>query len=384
MWKRLAILISFAGLLFFAFPFPALAADFSLEAKGAILMDAATGQVLFEQNADEKWYPASMTKIMTLGLALEAIHQEKAQLADQVLTSENAAGYGGSQVYLAPGEIFTLEEMLIAISVGSANDASVAVAEHLAGSEENFVRLMNEKAQQLGAVNTHFTNSHGLHDDEHYTTPRDMALISQWALKLPKMKELTTIKEYTFRGEPRPLILYNTNKLLWWYPGVTGLKTGTTSAAKRNLAASVEKDGLELIGVVMGVDRKNGHFAETMKLFNWGFANFIYEKIFDQHQTVEEVKVSKGQKDRLAVITAEAAGALLAKSEEKELDTLIELPHYLPAPINRGEKVGSLIIRNKGQEIRRIDLLAGENIARVSFWGMFTKSWNRVVTLGQQ
>ena len=217
MWKRLAILISFAGLLFFAFPFPALAADFSLEAKGAILMDAATGQVLFEQNADEKWYPASMTKIMTLGLALEAIQQEEAQLADRVLTSENAAGYGGSQVYLAPGETFTLEEMLIAISVGSANDASVAVAEHLAGSEENFVRLMNEKAQQLGAVNTHFTNSHGLHDDEHYTTPRDMALISQWALKLPKMKELTTIKEYTFRGEPRPLI-HITNKLLWWYP----------------------------------------------------------------------------------------------------------------------------------------------------------------------
>ncbi len=322
-----------------------------------------------------------MTKIMTLGLALESIQQEKSQLKDQVLTSENAAGYGGSQVYLAPGEIFTLEEMLIAISVGSANDASVAVAEHLAGSEETFVQQMNEKAQELGAMNTHFTNSHGLHDDNHYTTPRDMALISRWALSLPKMKELTTVKQYTFRGEPRPLILYNTNKLLWWYPGVTGLKTGTTSAAKRNLAASVEKDGLEFIGVVMGIDRKNGHFAETMKLFNWGFANFTYEKIFDQHQLVEEVKVSKGKKDRVAIITAERAGALLAKSEENQLETLIELPQYVPAPVTRGQKVGTLSVRNKGQEIRRIDLLAGEDITRTNFWGMFTKSWNKVLTL---
>ncbi|NLC76597.1 MAG: D-alanyl-D-alanine carboxypeptidase [Clostridia bacterium] len=353
----------------------------TLEAEGAILVDPLTGQVLFEQEADKRWYPASMTKIMTLGLALEAVEQGTVSLEDEVITSEHAAGYGGTQVYLEPGEKFTLEEMLIAISVGSANDASAAVAEFLAGSEEAFAQQMTEKAKELGCTNTNFTNSHGLHDDNHYTSPRDMALIAQWAMQFPKMKELTSIKEYTFRGEPKLLILYNTNKLLWWYPGTTGLKTGTTSAARRNLTASAERSGVELLSVVMGVDRKNGHFGETMKLLNWGFASFKFEQFYDRGEQVQELKVSKGMKDTVPLLAEQKVGALIGKHEDSRLEVKIEAPPFVVAPVEKGQPVGLIKIYNDGQEIRSVNLVAGEDVARSSFWQLFSKSLHRTLSL---
>lgn len=385
MVKRFAALLLTAVFLFSGYSQPVLAQSkppsLTLEAEGAILVDPATGQVLFEQDADKKWYPASMTKIMTMGLVLEALEEGRVSLDDQVVTSEHAAGYGGTQVYLEPGEKFTLEEMLIAISVGSANDASAAVAEFLSGSEEAFAQKMTEKAKELGCTNTNFVNAHGLHDDNHYTTPRDMALIAQWAMSFPMMKELTSIKEYTFRPEPKLLILYNTNKLLWWYPGTTGLKTGTTSAAKRNLAATAERSGLELLSVVMGVDRKNGHFGETMKLLNWGFASFKYEQFYDQGDVVQEIKVSKGVKDTIPLIASKKVGALLDKHEQAELEVVVELPDSVLAPVEKGQEIGQVRVLNNGVEVNSIPLLAGEEVERSGFWQLFSKSLNRVMSL---
>lgn len=357
------------------------APNLTLEAEGAILMDPLTGEILFEQDADKKWYPASMTKIMTLGLALEAIEQGIVSLDDEVITSEHAAGYGGTQVYLEPGEKFTLKEMLIAISVGSANDASAAVAEFLAGSEEAFAEKMTQKAKELGATNTNFVNSHGLHHDDHYTTPRDMAIISRWAMSFPMMKELTRIKEYTFRPEPKLLILYNTNKLLWWYPGTTGLKTGTTSAAKRNLAATAERNGVELLSVVMGVDRKNGHFGETMKLLNWGFASFRYERFYDEGDVVQEIQVSKGSKETVPLVAAKKVGALLDKQDEQQLETQIEVPDVVLAPVAKGQEIGMIRVLKEGAEISSVPLIAAEEIPRSTFWQLFRKSWKKVLTI---
>lgn len=357
------------------------APNLTLEAEGAILMEPLTGQVLFEQDADRKWYPASMTKIMTLGLALEAIEQGIVSLDDEVITSEHAAGYGGTQVYLEPGEKFTLKEMLIAISVGSANDASAAVAEFLAGSEEAFAEKMTQKAKELGATNTNFVNSHGLHHDDHYTTPRDMAIISRWAMSFPMMKELTSIKEYTFRPEPKLLILYNTNKLLWWYPGTTGLKTGTTSAAKRNLAATAERNGIELLSVVMGVDRKNGHFGESMKLLNWGFASFKYERFYDEGDVVQEIKVSKGSKETVPLVAAKKVGALLDKQVEQQLETQIKIPDVVLAPVAKGQEIGMIRLLKDGTEISSVPLIAAEEIPRSTFWQLFRKSWKKVLNI---
>ncbi|NLL17858.1 MAG: D-alanyl-D-alanine carboxypeptidase [Clostridia bacterium] len=384
MLTRFYALLLTAVFLFSGFSQPVLAQTgppaLTLEAEGAILVDPLTGQVLFEQDADKKWYPASMTKIMTMGLVLEALEAGTISLDDQVVTSEHAAGYGGTQVYLEPGEKFTLEEMLIAISVGSANDASAAVAEFMSGSEEAFAQRMTEKAKELGCTNTNFVNAHGLHDDNHYTTPRDMALISQWAMSFPMMRELTGIKEYTFRPEPKLLILYNTNKLLWWYPGTTGLKTGTTSAAKRNLTATAERSGVELLSVVMGVDRKNGHFGETMKLLNWGFASFKFEQFYDKGDLVQEIKVSKGVKDTIPLVAGQKVGALIGKHDQPELEVKIEVPDSVAAPVELGQEIGRVIVLNNGVEVNSVPLLAGEEVERSSFWQLFGKSLNRTMS----
>ncbi|MFA5536884.1 MAG: D-alanyl-D-alanine carboxypeptidase family protein [Bacillota bacterium] len=374
MLKRLVIMVMFV-FLFMGFLTSTLHAEptLTLEAEGAVLIDPSTGRVLFEQDADKKWFPASMTKIMTMGLVLEALEAGQVSLGDQVLTSENAAGYGGTQVYLEPGEIFTLEEMLIAIAVGSANDASVAVAEFFSGTEEAFAKLMTAKAKELGATNTNFINSHGLHHDDHYTTPKDMALISRWAMSFPKMQELTSIKSYTFREEPKLLILYNTNKLLWWYPGTTGLKTGTTSAAKRNLTATAERNGVKLLSSVMGVGKQNGHFGETMKLLNWGFANFKFEKFFSKGDIVTEIKVSKGVKDTATLSVDQQVGVLLEKQEKAELETKFDLPQYLPAPVVKGQTVGFITVLKDKVEVAKVPVLTAEDIPKNSFWQLFSK-----------
>jgi D-alanyl-D-alanine carboxypeptidase (penicillin-binding protein 5/6) len=280
------------------------AGELNIKGEACILVDGVSGETIYAQNPDKKWFPASITKIMTMVLALEAIEQGKADLEDQVSTSEYAASMGGSQVYLYPGETRSLHEMLIAISVGSGNDASVAVAEFLAGSHEAFVDTMNTKAKELGMKGTNFTNSHGLHDDNHYTTAEDMAKLAVYALNVPKFLEYTSIYEYDFRPEPKPLKLWNTNRLLKWYDGCDGMKTGSTSIAKRNLVSTAERNGLRLVAVVLGVGVTNGHFTESMKLLNFGFNQFEFAQIYQKGDKVTSINVSKGAVDEIDLVAA--------------------------------------------------------------------------------
>ena len=256
--KKKMIIILLLVLIIIIIPQTAWAEELSIKGSSCILMDGGSGEILYEQNPDVKCYPASLTKIMTLVLTLEALDEGKISLDDDVITSGEAASMGGSQVYLYEGEVRTVEEMLIAVAVGSGNDASVALAEFVAGSLPAFIDMMNEKAKEIGMTNTNFANPHGLHDENHYTTASDMAKLAYYAIKVPKLLEFTSIYEYDFRPEPKPLKLWNTNRLLKWYDGCDGLKTGYTPEANRNLVATAVRDDLRLITVVMGVRKQRG------------------------------------------------------------------------------------------------------------------------------
>lgn len=362
----------------------AYAAAPDVKAEGAIVVEAETGQVLYEKNAEKKWFPASITKVMTLALAFEAVEKGKVKLSDKIRPSENACSLGGSQVWLDPRDEFTLEEMLIAIAVGSANDASVAVAEFIAGTEENFVAMMNAKAKELGAVNTNFVNSHGLHDENHYTCAADMAKIAAYALKYAKILEYTSIKHFKFREQPKELILNNTNKLLWRYPGADGLKTGTTSQAKRNLVSTVVRDNLRLITVVMGVDQKGGHFDESIKLYNWAFSQFGYKHFYNSGQVVTSSNVSKGVLTQVPLVAAGKVGVILNKDLDfsvNAIQTRLSIPQYIQAPVKKGQKVGEIEIIENGQILRTVDLLANQDIARATFWTLLSRTWHKVFSL---
>jgi D-alanyl-D-alanine carboxypeptidase (penicillin-binding protein 5/6) len=378
-------LVAVAALFWLICTIPGVAAwaqELEVEGKGSLLMEAETGEVLFSKDADTRWYPASATKVMTLLLALEAVKEGRASLDDRVVASDNAARLGGSQVWLKPGEAFTLREMLLAVAVGSANDASVAVAEHLAGSEEAFVEEMNRKAREIGAVNTHFVNSHGLHDPQHYTTARDLALMARYAVKhVPEILEFTSVKEYTFREDPT-LILYNTNKLLWWYPGTRGLKTGTTPEAGRTLVTVAERDGLRLVSVVLGVNRPRGHFSESIKLLNYGFSQYRWHEFYQAGQKVGEVKLSKGAEETVAAVTAERVGMVLPKSSKDKPEVRLELQQVVEAPVKEGQTVGSAVLLRDGKEVGRVALVAAAEVPRATLWEETSRVLRRVFVVG--
>jgi D-alanyl-D-alanine carboxypeptidase (penicillin-binding protein 5/6) len=352
--------------------------NLNLQVEGAILIEANTGQVIYEQDPHQRWAPASVTKVMTMLLAMEAVKEGKATLNDIVLASEFACSFGGSQVYLEPGEKFTLHELLIAVAVGSANDASVAVAEHISGSNEAFVEAMNAKARELGLENTNFVNTHGLDDENHYTSAYDMAQISKYLLNnYPEILQYTGMKFYVFREEPL-LELYNTNKMLWWYEGTDGLKTGFTSTAKRSLASTVKREGLRLIGVVMGVEQKHGHFRESMKLYNYGFSQFKFNKLFDKGQEVKQLPVSKGEVDQISVVAQDPVGFMSKKGEKVEPEIILELPEVLAAPLQQGQTVGEIIIRQSGYELARVKLVVPFEVKRATLWRQLNKLTKQV------
>lgn len=372
--------IVFSILLFSAWlllPTTALADDsLTLDCKSALLLDAVSGEVLYEMNSEEPCYPASVTKIMTLVLILEAIEDGKIQLTDEVSVSAEAAAMGGSQVYLYEGETRTVEEMLIAIAVGSGNDAAYAMAEFVSGSYSAFIDLMNQCAAELGMSGTHFTNPHGLHDAEHYTTAADLGRLALYALSLPDFLNYTSIYEYEFRPEPNPLVLWNTNRLLKWYEGTDGMKTGYTEEAGRNLVATVERDGMRLISVVLGCRERQGHFLESMELLNFGFNNFTYQQLYPAGATVAKISVSKGAADSVSLITAEEIGYIQAKNSDVSITESIQLEQILPAPVRAGEKGGTITLYRDGSEWRSIDLIAAENVERGGVW----RTWRKLLT----
>ncbi|WP_366922418.1 D-alanyl-D-alanine carboxypeptidase [Metallumcola ferriviriculae] len=378
MKRKLAFTLIFTMLFSVMVVSGAYAVDLNLDVESAALMDAATGKLLYDQDAHKKWYPASMTKMMTLIVALEAVEQGKVQLTDKVTASENACSYGGSQVWLEPGETFTLEKLLIAVAVGSANDASVAVAEYIGGTEENFVDMMNKRAKELGAKNTHFVNSHGLHDDDHYTTAYDMAVIGRHATTMSKMMEIVSTEYYEFRAEPE-LKLWNLNKLLWWYKGADGLKTGTTSIAKRNLTATAQREGLRLVAVVMGVEKRNGHFSNAMNLLNYGFNTFKFHSTYSKGDKVGIVDVSKGLLEQIDAVASDNVGFLSEKGEEVKVETKVNLEQYVEAPIEAGQKLGEVVVYNQGEEVNRVDLVAAQAVERAGFFHILKKTFRNIL-----
>lgn len=368
-FRKILCILTIITLIFGAFfisPSPAAATTLETEAKSAVLIDAQSGQILFEKNAHEERPMASVTKVMTMYIILDAIAEGRAKLSDEVVTSENAASFGGSQVWLEPGEIFTLEKMLIAIAVGSANDACVAVAEHLYGSEKEFVAKMNEKVAELGLKHTHFANCHGLPAEGHYTSAYDMAVISRSVfLKYPLFRELVAMQKYEFRPKPNDLVLWNTNKLLWWYEGADGIKTGWIRESGYCLSATAKRGDLRLIGVVLGCPVPRSHFHEMQKLFTWGFANFEGYPIVKKGTVLKTIKVHKGKEEQLEVVAPEDFCLVVKKGEDKgKIKTEIKLPDSIKAPVKKGEKVGVLIASKDGKEIGRLGLVAKKTVEK--------------------
>lgn len=343
------------------------------KAPSAVLMEASTGKIIYQKNPHQRIAPASVTKVVTLLVAMDALKDGKVKWNDRVVTSEAAWEMGGSEIWLEPGEEMSFKEMMIAIAVGSANDACVAVAEHIAGSEKAFVGLMNQKVKELGLKNTHFVNCHGLPAKGHYTSAYDMAMICREAAQYPEYLELTSIKHYyKLRGGKTKLD--NTNKLLWYYEGTDGFKTGWTAEANYCLASTVKRGDLRLICCVFGIPEIDGHFKESIKLYNWGFANYTFKQLVKAGEVVGEVRVGKGTVDRVGVVAPQGAGILLQKGEDKKAKTEIKLLPYLNAPVSQGDTVGELKIIVDGKTYEKVPLVAQRDVPRGNFWHQLKKS----------
>lgn len=340
-------------------------------APSALLMEKDTGTVLFAKNEHERLEPASVTKIMTLLLTMEAIDSGALRYEDTVTASPHACSMGGSQIWLKEGEQLTVDEMLKAVCVVSANDCAVALAEHIAGSEEAFVERMNRKAEELGMQETHFVNACGLDVDGHETSAYDIALMSRELMtKFPEVQKYTTtwqdtIIHKTRKGESE-FGLTNTNKLIKWYEGATGLKTGSTGKALYCLSGTAERNGLHLIGVVMAAPDFKLRFQETMKLLDYGFANYSAENGLPAGKEMGRIPVTKGMKDSVSAVVQEEISILLKKDIGGEWETKAELLPAMDAPVAAGEKVGELIYLLHGKEVGRTDLITAEAVEKAN------------------
>ena len=346
----------------------------TVEGKSAVLMDAATGTVLLEQNAHEALAPASVTKIMTMLLIMEAVDDGRIALTDTVTTSEAAAAKGGSQVYLKVGETMSVEDMLKSIAVSSANDCACAMAEHIAGSEAAFVEKMNEKAAELGMTDTHFVNCTGLDDSpeaaSHRTSAMDIAIMSRVLLTHhPDIRSFTTIWMDTIRDGS--FGLSNTNKLLRFYPGATGLKTGYTSGAGYCLSATAEREGMELIAVVMGAETSQKRNASCKQLLDYGFAN--YALITPELTEVEAVPVKLGVVSAVSPVSGESGQLLVEKSQKNQITTEVTLEEFLTAPVSQGQRLGTLTVKAGEQTIRQIPLVAAQAVPRLTYRELFVR-----------
>ncbi|CUH94052.1 putative membrane protein [Propionispora sp. 2/2-37] len=371
LWRILISSILITLLLWMGLCSPLLAAGGKLEtssvttsAESAILMDA-NGTILYEKDAHKRLPPASVTKIMTLLLAVEAVEQGKVSLTDEVRISETAWRQGGSQIWLEPGESMSLKELMIAIAVVSANDAAMATMEHIYGSAEAGVQAMNKRAEELGLVDTHFNSVNGLPTPEHYMSVYDTALIAKEALRHPLYMEFCGIKEYWLRGGKNWLV--NTNKLLWWYKGADGLKTGWTEEAKYCFAGTAERDGLRLIAVVFATPEPRSHLRESMKLMDWGFANYSALPVVEQGVVVDRLKVNKGVEQEVQLVAAQDLTLLTAKGKRGNIQKKVNLDPTVNAPVIAGQKYGELIVTQDGNELGRVDLVAEKTIDKASF-----------------
>ena len=341
----------------------------NLESGGAILIEQETGKILYNHNAHEKLRPASVTKVMSILLIMEALDSGQISLTDKVACTENAAGMGGSQIWLEIGEELTVDEMLKAICVVSANDCTVAMAEYLCGSEEAFVNKMNQRAKELGMNDTTFRNCHGIDEDGHLTSAYDISLMSRELLKNhPKILDYTTIWMDTLRNGESELV--NTNKLIRNYKGATGLKTGSTSVALYNLSASATRDGLSLIAVIMKAPTTAIRFSEAQKLLDYGFSNYQYKDLVSKGTVLKEVEITKGVGEKVNLIFENDVGVLLKKGEDKNIEQVVNVEENLTAPILEGQKVGEVIYKINGEEIGKTNIIAEKTIEKKTFFSI--------------
>lgn len=340
-----------------------------IKAKSAMLMEPYTGEILYEMNADEALAPASITKIMSLLLVMEAIDRGDMKLDDVITASEHAAGMGGSQIWLEPGESMTVDDLLKAAVVASANDATVALAEAIAGSEEGFVAMMNAKAEKLGMTKTHFVNCTGLDAEGHLTSAHDVAIMSSELIKHELIKNYSTIWMDTLRDGKNELV--NTNKLVRFYNGTTGLKTGTTSSAGYCLAATARRNSMELVAVIMSGDTTADRFNGAKKLLDYGFSNYIFDIINPELEKDLSVPVTDGTEKSVAVKQGECLKLLLKKSDSGEISQQLKLKESVTAPIKKGDAVGSVEISVKGEPVGEVELVAAHSIDKLTLGRAF-------------
>ena len=362
-------------------PVQAAAVELPLTSRAALLMEKTTGQILFAQNEHEKLEPASVTKIMTLLLTMDAIDSGALAYDDVVTVSANAAGMGGSQVFLAEGEQITVEELLKCVCVSSGNDAAVALAEKVAGVTELFVEQMNNRARGLGMDDTHFVNPTGLTAEGHVTSAHDIALMSRELLtKHPDIRSFTTIWTDSIRGGTFDLA--NTNKLIRRYDGATGLKTGYTASAGYCISATAEREGMELIAVVMKGETADKRNADTKALLNYGFSAYALVSAAPE-EPLPALPVTMGETDSVSLtLPPDALTAVVEKAQAAALERRIDLPESLPAPVRQGQQVGTLTLCSGDTELMTVPILAAEDAAGRSWGRMFTDLLKMAVFAG--
>ena len=364
--KRICLVLLCIGLFLGRWTIVMAEEDLTPTAKSAILIDYATGEVLYEKNADERLAPASMTKIGSMLLIMEAIDSGKLSLNDEVTISEEAASMGGSQIFLEAGEVYTVHDLLKGVAIASGNDAVVALAEKLAGSQGAFVDMMNERFKELGANNTNFVNAHGLDSEGHYSTARDMATIARELLKHEKILEYTSIyEEYLEKNDGTKTWLVNTNKLVRFYDGVDGLKTGFTETAGYCLTATAKKDDFRLISVVMGEDSTENRSSDTVKLLNYGFNTYKINTIKTKDEVLGKVRVERGKENFAEIVLLEDATELLKNTEDVSNYEFNLKVDTIKAPVKPGDIVGSAeIIDNDGNIIDEVDVTVKKEIKK--------------------
>lgn len=384
-YKLFSVLVIVCMLFVTVFPATALSEELesinvnmSLNCKSALLMEAATGKVLYEQNPDEALPPASVTKIMTLLLIMEAIEAGKIKYTDMVRASANACSMGGSQIYLEENEEMSVEDMIKSVVIASANDAAVALAEHIAGTEAAFVEMMNQKAKELGMKNTNFENTNGLDDtvERHLTSARDIAIMSRELIKYPKITEYSSIWMDSVRnGE---FGLTNTNRLIRFYKGATGLKTGSTSKAGFCISATAERDGMTLICVIMGSPTRDIRNQAAVSLLDYGFANYTVYK--NKGQSLKNIPIVRGMSPQIDAEYSDFS-YVAAKNDVSSISTTVLIPEKIEAPVKRGDVIGQVIFKVGEKEIGKSDIIAKNSVEKLTFSGLLLTFLKKCATI---
>ena len=370
--KKIILII----LLMFSFLLPVNAAEMEISAKSAILIDQNTGKVLYKKNENEKLAMASMTKIMSLLLIMEKIDEGVIKYDDIVEISQEASSMGGSQIFLNPGDKYKVKDLLKGVAMASANDAVVALAEKTYGSKESFIEAMNKRAEELNLKNTHFVNVHGLDDENHYSSSYDMAIMAKELLKYEKILDYTKVyEEYLQKPDGSQIWLVNTNKLVRFYDGVDGLKTGYTAKAGYCLTATAKKNNLRLISVVMGEDSIEKRSQDTVKLLNYGFNTYKVNLIKDKKETLGKVKVEKGKIEYVDVVLVSDAIELLNVNDKVSKYNFKINIEKIVAPVKKGNVIGKVqILNEEGKLINEVDITVKEDVQKANIWDLFLRN----------